>query len=175
MHPPFKNKCIETLHLLLLVCSRPVKETTASKHTDPWFWKGQCSCEIRKSEGMNSFRLLHHQASGCHTDGAYTALLSTLWVFNQRKIQCCVYTNATMEQEVTDGCQQVPGPSSRLQMIGSFQVHFWSSLGNRSTTAPPYLPPPKSFDPVSTTISFKYRILCMEESRRESGDRVGHG
>lgn len=93
---------------------------------------------------MNSFRWLHHQASGRHTDRACPTLLSTLWVFNQRKIQWRVYTNASMEQEVRDGRQQVSGPSSRPQMTGSFQIHFQSSFGDRSTTVPQFLHPPRA-------------------------------
>lgn len=113
---------------------------------------------------MNSFRWLHHQASGRHTDRACTTLLSTLWVFNQRKIQWRVYTNASMEQEVRDGRQQVSGPSSRPQMTGSFQIHFQSSFGDRSTTVPQFLHPPRA---LIQSLQQSYRVPYTARRRKQ--------
>lgn len=113
---------------------------------------------------MNSCRWLHPQASGRHTDRACTALLSTLWVFYQRKIQWCVYTNVTMEQEVRDSRQQVPRPNSRLQMMGSFQVHFRSSFGDRSTTVPQFLHPQRA---LIQSLQQSQRVLYTARRRKQ--------
>lgn len=95
---------------------------------------------------------------------ACTALLSTLWVFNQRKIHWRVYTNATMEQEVRDSRQQVPGPSSRPQMTGSFQVHFRSSFGDCSTTVPQFLHPPRA---LIQSLQQSHRVPYIARRRRQ--------
>lgn len=136
---PFKNnhlKCIETLHLLLLIWSRPGKETAAPKHK-PTVLKGTVLIwdkKIRRHEFISVAWPLSIWPSD--RQNLHCTAKAHCGFFNWSKIQWHIYTNVIMQQGFRDSHQEISRHSLCLQMMNRFWVHFWWSLGSRSSAAP---------------------------------------